>query len=167
MLPKRVRVKYLLGSVKTTPQPVPAPLVRVGWEATSKAHGHPQPSRNTGQGKTGGVKAQEPLLRLRHGEGRYEGQSGIGGHRETSTPRDWSTTPRPRSREGPHPNRSSRERTRITPLKADTLRDSKPPVRTAEALSGWRRGQEAQASRRKASGIQNWLDRIIANPKGG
>ena len=112
--------KYLLVSVKTNPQPVHAPLVMVGCEATSKAKGQPQPSRNTGKGKTGRVNANEPLLRLRHVECRYDGKSGIVGHRATSTPRDWSTTPRPRSREGTPPSCSSQERNMITPMKSAT-----------------------------------------------
>ena len=76
-----------------------------------------------------------------------------------------SWTPRPRSREGTHPSRSSKVRNMITPLRSERNL-SKPTVRTAEFLSGNRMLQEAKASSRKATGSHNRLDREPPTRKG-
>src|SRR2546425_8147109 len=76
-----------------------------------------------------------------------------------------SWTPRPRSREGTHPSRSSKGRNMITPMRSERNL-SKPTARTAEFLSGNRMLQEAKASSRKATGIHNRLDREHPTRKG-
>ena len=43
---------------------------------------------------------------------------------------------------------------------------SKLTARKAESLSGCRMSQEANAGSRKATGIHNWPDRVMPNPKG-
>jgi hypothetical protein len=54
----------------------------------------------------------------------------------------------------------------ITPMRSETISDSKPTARKAELLSGNRRVQKAKASSRKTTEINNRLDRVIPNPKG-
>src|SRR6266487_1188433 len=76
-----------------------------------------------------------------------------------------SWTPRPRSREGTHPSRSSKVRNMVTPMRSERNL-SKPTVRTAEFLSGNRMLQEAKASSRKATGSHNRLDREHPTRKG-
>jgi hypothetical protein len=53
----------------------------------------------------------------------------------------------------------------ITPLRSETLSDSKPTARKAELLSGSRRVQEANASNRKVKEIHNPLDREYTHPE--
>src|SRR5438034_610861 len=77
----------------------------------------------------------------------------------------YQRTPRPRSREGTLPSRSSKVRNMITPMRSER-NPSKPTARTAEFLSGCRKVQEAKASRRKATGIHNRLDREYPTRKG-
>jgi hypothetical protein len=74
-------------------------------------------------------------------------------------------TPISRSRKGTHPNRTSTERNMITPMRS-RVTPSKPPVRTAEPLSGCRKVQEAKASNRKVTEIHNRLDREYPTRKG-
>jgi hypothetical protein len=71
---------------------------------------------------------------------------------------------RPRSREGIHPNRISKERNMITPMRS-RITPSKPTVRAAESLSGNRNVQKANASSRKATEIHNRLDREYTQPE--
>jgi hypothetical protein len=80
-------------------------------------------------------------------------------------PSTWDTYQPPRNREGTLTSHVSKKRNLITPMRS-RVTPSKPPVRSAEVLSGCRKVQEAKASNRKVTGIHNRLDREYPTRKG-
>ena len=167
---------------RLVPMSVPDPRKRPGNVACESRRVKPKVSLNhpgePGEGKTGRVNANEPPLRLRNERSsqpmadatmnrpgtRPRPPSGQG----TPLPACWGTQAAQYRRHPPPPRLSwcGTWEPRCGPAPGPVS----PTIfgRTAQARSGNRKAQEAKATRRKARGIHNPVDRATwPTPKGG
>jgi hypothetical protein len=153
--------------------PIPDPCVHPGQPVCAKpgvtAKGRPSYPDKPAQGKLGRVTAKESSLRLRYYRlpERWLTKTAIKGQeaRFCIASFSWeavippSRTPGPRSIEGTHPQRVSQLWNVATPLQSGSA--SKRTARKAEFCSGHRTVPEAKATRRKARGNHNPVDRAF------